>query len=91
MKRYHDLYSARQLIFCDSIAFCDANTHTITFILTSSAIDLSLAVTITGGQSELDYFTEFSLLSKKVQNFGQTFPKYVITLITDDSQTEIQP
>ncbi|KAJ8964000.1 hypothetical protein NQ314_005212 [Rhamnusium bicolor] len=92
MQRAHQLDYAKDIVFVDSTASCDASGHSVTFMLTPCAVGaVPLAILITKGQSEEDYKAGFILL-KSTQNLqnsfsGQGYPKI---FVMDDSDAEIK-
>ncbi|CAL1289482.1 unnamed protein product, partial [Larinioides sclopetarius] len=56
MKRAHSLKTSEEIIFVDSTSSCDAENHTITFMLTPcSAGAVPVGIFITKGQTEESY------------------------------------
>ncbi|KAJ8933285.1 hypothetical protein NQ314_014113 [Rhamnusium bicolor] len=80
MQRAHQLDYAKDIVFVDSTASCDASGHSVTFMLTPCAVGaVPLAILITKGQSE-DYKAGFILLKSSLQNSfsGQGHPKIFV-------------
>ena len=88
MRRAQELGDASGICFVDSTASCDANNHTITFLLTPCAAGaVPLAVLITPGQSQADYEAGFRLLKDSCGNvFGGS--SHPAVFMTDDSNAE---
>ena len=88
MRRAQQTPEAVGLCFIDSTASCDANNHSVTFMLTTSAAGaVPLAVIITAGQSQADYEAGFKLLREHNANlFGGASQPHVF--MTDDSDAE---
>ncbi|XP_057660902.1 uncharacterized protein LOC130896669 [Diorhabda carinulata] len=62
MRRAHILYCAGDIVFVESTESCDAENHSITFMLTvCSAGAVPLAVIINKGQSKRDYIAGFKM------------------------------
>lgn len=88
MLRSHETQESAGLCFVDSTASCDAQNHTVTFMLAPCAAGaVPLAVLITQGQAESDYVAAFRLLRDHggVQFGGVSYPQI---FITDDSTAE---
>ena len=88
MRRAQQTPDAAGLCFIDSTASCDANNHSVTFMLTTCAAGaVPLAVIITAGQSQSDYEAGFRLLCDHNPNmFGGARQPQVF--MTDDSDAE---
>src|SRR6218665_962028 len=88
MRRAQQLSDASGLCFVDSTASCDANNHSIMFLLTTcGAGAVPLAVIVTSGQSQADYTAAFMLLKLSCGNLfgGASHPE---VFMTDDSDAE---
>ena len=89
MRRAHSLPQSASVVFVDSTASCDAENHSITFMLTSCAAGaVPLAMFITPGQTAADYTLAFSLLKAELQDElfnGRSCPS---VFVTDDSEAE---
>ena len=89
MRRAHSLPQSDGVVFVDSTASCDADNHSITFMLTTCAAGaVPLAMFITPGQTANDYKLAFSLLVKEMgaELFnGHGRPEI---FVTDDSEAE---
>lgn len=83
MQRAHKLSSAADICFVDSTASCDAENHSITFMLTSSCVGaLPLAILITSDQTQVSYVAGFTLLKEALGKaaFGRFSLKKLIFL-----------
>lgn len=90
MQRAHELPFSKDIAFVDSTSSCDAQGHSVTFMLTACGIGaVPLAIMITKNQSIADYAAAFNLIKTSISNgFGnQGFP---LQFITDDSDAERQ-
>ena len=88
MQRAQQLSEAACMTFVDSTASCDADSNSITFMLTACAAGaVPLAVIITGGQSEADYLAGFSLYKAgSARGFGGAMHPQIF--MTDDADAE---
>jgi len=90
MQRAHELPFSKDIAFVDSTSSCDAQGHSVMFMLTACGIGaVPLAIMITKNQSIADYKAAFNLIKTSIPNgFGnQDFP---LQFITDDSDAERQ-
>lgn len=90
MQRAHELPFSKDIAFVDSTSLCDAQGHSVTFMLTACGIGaVPLANMITKNQSIADYTAAFNLIKTCILNgFGnQGFP---LQFLTDDSDAERQ-
>ena len=89
MRRAQSLPQSAGVVFVDSTASCDAENHSITFMLTTCAAGaVPLAMFVTPGQSTNDYKLAFSLLQAELGSElfnGRGFPEI---FVTDDSDAE---
>ncbi|CAL1286320.1 unnamed protein product [Larinioides sclopetarius] len=70
MKRAHSLKTSEEIIFVDSTSSCDAENHTITFMLTPcSAGAVPVGIFITKGQTEESYKQGLNLMNVCGKNF----------------------
>jgi hypothetical protein len=89
MQRAHNLKSSRDVAFVDSTASCDAASHTVTFMLVTSAYGaVPVGVTITAGQSLEDYTRAFSALKTLLPVSAFCGAGHPEVFITDDSAAE---
>jgi len=90
MQRAHCLPEAAGLCFVDSTASCDAQNHSITFMLMPCAAGaVPVAVIITDGQAKKDYTAGFRQLREcGLRLFGGN--GYPEVFMTDDSDAEQQ-
>ena len=88
MLRAHQMKDVADICFVDSTASCDAQNHSVTFMLAACAAGaVPLAVVITLGQTEQDYIAGFRLLRDHghLQFGGAGHPQ---VFLTDDSDAE---
>lgn len=89
MKQAQQLQIAKNIVFVDSISTCDAEQHTITFVLCTCGAGVApLGVIITKGMSFESYVAGFELMQDAVEKSfaNQGYPNI---FITDDSSAEI--
>lgn len=83
MRRAHNLRCAGDVVFVDSTASCDAENHSIIFMLTvCSAGAVPLAVIINKGQIKHNYLAGFQMVKEAIgeSSFNEKgFPTYFMT------------
>lgn len=85
MKRALDMETLQDIAFIDSTSACDAEQHSITFIMAPCAAGaVPLSIIITKGQTSKAYIAGFQLLQKVANN--KFHPKIILT---DNSAAEI--
>ncbi|GBN11769.1 hypothetical protein AVEN_272704-1 [Araneus ventricosus] len=90
MKGAHSLKTSEEIIFVDSTSSCDAENHTITFMLTPCAAGaVPDGIFITKGQTEECYKQGFNLLMDLMKESAFNGKGAPATFITDDSEAEI--
>jgi len=89
MRRAHSLPQSSGVVLVDSTACCDADNHSITFMMTTCAAGaVPLAIFITPGQTAQDYILAFSLLTGALQHEAFAGQGHPDIFITDDSEAE---
>ena len=89
MRRAHSLPQSCGVVLVDSTACCDADNHSITFMMTTCAAGaVPLAIFITPGQTAQDYTMAFSLLRGELQQEAFAGRGHPDIFITDDSEAE---
>lgn len=90
MKRCHSLLpSCKSVVFVDTTSACDAENHSLTFLLAPCAIGaVPIGVIITQDQTQNSYTAGFSFLAQEMrEGFGKQ--GYPDVFITDNSEAEI--
>lgn len=89
MRRAHSLPQSSGVVLVDSTACCDADNHSITFMMTTCAAGaVLLAIFITPGQTAQDYIMAFSLLTGELHQEAFAGQGHPDIFITDDSEAE---
>ncbi|GBN53916.1 hypothetical protein AVEN_22352-1 [Araneus ventricosus] len=90
MKRSHCLPTSKEIIFVDSTSSCDAESHSVTFMLTPCAAGaVPVGIFITKGQTEGSYKQDFRLILNILKESAFCNEGGPATFITDDSDAEI--
>ncbi|GBN19422.1 hypothetical protein AVEN_270188-1 [Araneus ventricosus] len=90
MKRSHCLPTSKEIIFVDSTSSCDAESHSVTFMLTPCAAGaVPVGIFITKGHTEGSYKQGFRLILNILKESAFCNEGGPATFITDDSDAEI--